>query len=446
MAQPSTHLRDGELERFAAALQDRATQQKLHVNNRLFVHVVSIAVPRRIPQELSRFSILRLALLGEGNYGEVYKANVSLRGSVSLTTAVKTLKTSDASARTFLLKEGALMALFDHHNILSLLGVVTVPRDMPALLVLEYCENGTLLEHVRENGDFLDASMLLTFCHDVAMGMHYLSSRRIVHRDIAARNILVDATCTCKVSDFGMSEAVSADKDGSDYAANYVKLAGGELPVRWSAIEVLMDTKYSKASDVWSFGVLVYEVMTLGQLPYCEFATLAEAAEQIKAGYVMPCPDVCHNDVHTSVMLPCWSRNPSDRPGFGTLCEVLVQHGAIPAQVANASSATTSVEPPTKGYRKKWSKTKITKADRLLLGPSIHHIQNVLAPRVIAQPPWRDGKGQMILPECATIAHAVAAVVKPAGAKTVCPRDGQMGRPTLILSESRRTWNGRVRC
>lgn len=190
-----------------------------------------------------------------------------------------------------------------------------------------------------------------------------------------------------------------------------------------------MDTKYSKASDVWSFGVLVYEVMTLGQLPYCEFATLAEAAEQIKAGYVMPCPDVCHNDVHTSVMLPCWSRNPSDRPGFGTLCEVLVQHGAIPAQVANASSATTSVEPPTKGSRKKWSKTKITKADRLLLGPSIHHIQNVLAPRVIAavQPPWRDGKGQMVLPECATIAHAVAAVVKPAGAKTVCPRDGQMG-------------------
>lgn len=94
---------------------------------------------------------------------------------------------------------------------------------MPALLVLEYCEHGTLLDHVRNSEyDTLDTSMMLTYCHDVACGMHYLSSRRIVHRDVAARNVLLDVTNTCKVADFGMSAALEGGSD--DYASNYVKV------------------------------------------------------------------------------------------------------------------------------------------------------------------------------------------------------------------------------
>lgn len=116
------------------------------------------------------------------------------------------------------------MALLDHPHILSLLGVVTVPRDMPAMLVLEYCDNGTHLECVTgSDQDYIDTGMLLTFCHDVACGMHYLSSRRIVDRDVTARNVLLDVANTCKVSDFGMSTAVAGDKIDSEYATSECK-------------------------------------------------------------------------------------------------------------------------------------------------------------------------------------------------------------------------------
>jgi serine/threonine protein kinase len=118
------------------------------------------------------------------------------------------------------------------------------------LLVLEFCEHGTLLEHVTDSDpESLDASVLLTYCHGVGCGLSYLSSRKIIHRDCAARNVLLGASHTPLVSDFGMSAAVSGNDD-SDYASNYVKFGGGEFPVRWAAIEVLTEAKYSKASDV----------------------------------------------------------------------------------------------------------------------------------------------------------------------------------------------------
>ena len=117
--------------------------------------------------------------------------------NISITAAVKTLKQSDSSAREDLLREAALMALFEHRNLVSLIGVVTKPRNIPAMIVLEYCEHGTLLDHVKNNDPIdVDTSMLLTYCHDVASGMHYISSRRIVHRDIAARNVSESYGCS----------------------------------------------------------------------------------------------------------------------------------------------------------------------------------------------------------------------------------------------------------
>eukprot|EP00037_Helgoeca_nana_P031582 m.405162 g.405162 ORF g.405162 m.405162 type:complete len:173 (+) comp28426_c0_seq2:401-919(+) len=121
------------------------------------------------------------------------------------------------------------MTLFEHSNLVAAIGVVTAPRDMPVMLCLEYCERGTLLDHVKgSTTDTLTTARLLTYCHDTASGLHYLASRRIVHRDIAARNVLLDSAYTCKVSDFGMSAALAGGADDSDYAANYVKL-GGEV-------------------------------------------------------------------------------------------------------------------------------------------------------------------------------------------------------------------------
>jgi serine/threonine protein kinase len=132
----------------------------------------------------------------------VWKATLSTHhgGGIALTTAVKTLKAGNDTSRKELLHEAALMALLEHGNLVAILGVVTAPRNMPALLVLEYCEYGTLISYVcMTDPEYLDTSMMLTFCHDVGCGLQYLSSRRIVHRDVAARNVLLDITKTCKV-------------------------------------------------------------------------------------------------------------------------------------------------------------------------------------------------------------------------------------------------------
>jgi serine/threonine protein kinase len=184
----------------------------------------------RTPRFGSRRDLLRLEALGEGNFGEVFKASCAKKslhghGNITITVAVKTLKISDTAARGELLREAALMTLFEHPNLVAAIGqsrgrplvvlptrtclahladycshhvatgVVTVPRDMPAMLVLEYCEHGTLIAHVKDSTD-LSTARLLTYCHDTASGLHYLSSRRIVHRDVrfpASRQV----SCGC---------------------------------------------------------------------------------------------------------------------------------------------------------------------------------------------------------------------------------------------------------
>ena len=228
-----------------------------------------------------------------------------------------------------------------------------------------------------------------------------------------------------------MSSALAGDKDGSDYAANYVKVQGGELPVRWSAIEVLHNAKYSKASDVWAFGVLVFEVMSRGQQPYAEFATLAEVAERIKGGYTMGCPDGCRPEVHTRVMSPCWQTSPRLRPRFAVLADTLIDLGATPSSTSvdrdeHAAARDFAEE---KQSEAEWAAS-LRSHDRTLLGPSVHHIHTVLGPAVVAavRPPWKDKKGRAVdPPESATITHAVQTVAKPAGERTVCPRDGKPG-------------------
>lgn len=122
-----------------------------------------------------------------------------------------------------------------------------MPRNMPVLLVLEICEHGTLLDHVQSPEEpGLDATRLLSYCHDVGRALTYLSARKIVHRDVAARNVLLDSALNCKLSDFGMS--VVLNTDDSEYASSYVRIKGGEAPIRWSAIEVLTENKFSTAS------------------------------------------------------------------------------------------------------------------------------------------------------------------------------------------------------
>jgi len=451
-------LAPGTQERFGVALNIRAKQKKISIDCKHYIEEVSVAVPVHVPRELDRHSIERLGLLGEGNFGEVFKASIrsTALGSVAITAAIKTLKTTDATGRSELLKEAALMALFHHPNVVQLLGVVTVPRNMPALLVIEYCEQGMLLEYARRvDVDTVDTSLLLTFCRDVGCGMHYLSSRKIVHRDLAARNVLLDAGFHCKVSDFGMGAALAAGDVDSDYASNYIRLKG-ELPVRWSSPEVLGEGKYSRASDVWAFGILVYEVMSRGRQPYADFRTLAEVAERIKARHTLECPAGCPRTVHNKVMLACWKQDPMDRPGFGELCDILEDLGASRSDAEAEQNATLRFgHGQTEESEGEW---KSAFDDRRLLGPSVHHISKVLAPAVVqcVKPPWKDSCGHSVNPpQDATIGHTVDAIVKPKSKHIPCPRDGKrgcayvdtlserddVGRATALLSY---TWGYKV--
>eukprot|EP00035_Acanthoeca_spectabilis_P002076 m.84916 g.84916 ORF g.84916 m.84916 type:complete len:332 (-) comp11334_c1_seq1:49-1044(-) len=294
---------------------------------------------------------------------------------------------------------------------------------MPALLLLTYCEHGDLLRFVTDaKATELNTSMLLTFCADVAAGMSYLSSRRIVHRDIAARNVLLNSQLKCLVSDFGMSTALGEDNDAYGYAAQYIRNAG-ELPIRWAAIEVLNENKYSRASDVWSFGVLVYEVMSKGVLPYAEMSTLMEVSTFVKGGGTMGCPEGCPAQVHIDVMAPCWTVNPAGRPGFAELRRRLLGLGADGAEQKDSTR-------PVSNPSRKATSRRGNMSDRALLGPSVHHLNSVLLSKVLAavQPPWTDKSGATVdPPEAATIAHAVQAVVKPSSATRKSPRDGKPG-------------------
>jgi serine/threonine protein kinase len=198
--------------------------------------------------------------------------------------------------------------------------------------------------------------------------------------------------------------------------------------VRWLSVEALTDNKFSRASDVWSFGVLVYEVMSRGAVPYSDCATLVEVAAHIKAGHTMSCPDGCAPQVHARVMAPCWQLYPPSRPRFRDLLDVLVMLGAVPYDSVGSTARVASDN--TDDYEGGELIIAPLNCPRELLGPSIHHIHDVLVPKVMAavRPPWKNKKGRIVAPaESATISDSVEAVVIPTGADGVCPRDGKAG-------------------
>lgn len=237
--------------------------------------------------------------------------------------------------------------------------------------------------------------------------------------------------------------------DGTDYATNYVRLHG-ELPIRWSAIEVLKEGKYSRASDVWAFGILVYEIMSRGKVPYNEFASLPETGERIKEGYTMSCPPGCPVAVYNKVMVPCWNENPSRRLGFSVLCQRLVALGVVREDRARNTSQADTFAPSQQAEvqqlarqpsddHEEWEDSVAVKS---MLGLSVHHIDHVLVPEVLARvsPPWTDYRGMGVSPvESATVQDAVAAVVIPNTRMVQCPRDGGRGCAYIDLLSGRDT-------
>ncbi|XP_056132371.1 megakaryocyte-associated tyrosine-protein kinase [Lampris incognitus] len=247
--------------------------------------------------------IQRLTLgesIGEGEFGAVYEGEY-----MGQRVAVKNIK-CDVTTQAFL-QETTVMTELQHKNLVRLLGVIL---HNGLHIVTELMIKGNLVNFLRTRGrSVINTAQLLRFALDVCEGMEYLDSKRLVHRDLAARNILVSDEGVAKVSDFGLTKV---DSKASDNA---------KLPVKWTAPEALQKEKFSTRSDVWSYGVLLWEIFSYGRQPYPKMS-LKEVKQQVEEGYRMEAPEDCPPEVY-SLMRSCWEREPRRRPPFHKLREKL---------------------------------------------------------------------------------------------------------------------------
>uniref|UniRef100_A0A673XE24 Tyrosine-protein kinase n=1 Tax=Salmo trutta TaxID=8032 RepID=A0A673XE24_SALTR len=251
--------------------------------------------------EMERTDITMKHKLGGGQYGEVYEG---VWKKYSLTVAVKTLKEDTMEVEEFL-KEAAVMKEIKHPNLVQLLGVCT--REPPFYIITEFMTHGNLLDYLREcNREEVNAVVLLHMATQISSAMEYLERKNFIHRDLAARNCLVGENHLVKVADFGLSRLMTGD--------TYTAHAGAKFPIKWTAPESLAYNKFSIKSDVWAFGVLLWEIATYGMSPYPGI-DLSQVYELLEKDYRMDRPEGCPEKVY-QLMRACWKWNPTERPSF----------------------------------------------------------------------------------------------------------------------------------
>ncbi|EFP09724.1 CRE-KIN-9 protein [Caenorhabditis remanei] len=276
--------------------------------------------------------------LGSGAFCNVFKGKINGEAPVSTIhpgqrtqqlrdcpVAVKMLPSfaDDAARSDFMQEINFMKSLAYHPHLVSMLGFVA-DRKSPYLLV-EFCEHGDLLHMIRNrkqeimdgpsiSPDGLKIKDLLMFSWQISNGLEYLNNIGCIHRDIAARNVLVDSSNTCKIGDFGLCRLT----DSLLYTAR-----GGRLPLKWMAPESLSSYEYSFKSDVWSYGVLLWELFSLGEVPYGEVQT-TELLQTHRSGKRLLKPEYCPDEIY-DVMRSCWQELPDDRPAFQQTCAVLAQ-------------------------------------------------------------------------------------------------------------------------
>ncbi|XP_024945239.1 tyrosine-protein kinase CSK isoform X2 [Cephus cinctus] len=239
--------------------------------------------------------------IGKGEFGDVLLG--VYRGE---RVAVKMLKDNSEAAQRFL-AEASLMTSLIHDNLVKLLGLVFNNQHM--YLVTEYMSKGSLVDYLRSRGRLhVSKKDQINFAFDTCAGMAYLESRHVVHRDLAARNVLVAEDNSAKVSDFGLARDENFTLDG------------GKLPIKWTAPEALKQNcsgvfqKFSNKSDMWSFGILLWEIYSFGRVPYPRIP-LADVVKCVEKGYKMEPPDGCPPEVY-DIMRQAWDLQPEKRPTF----------------------------------------------------------------------------------------------------------------------------------
>lgn len=274
--------------------------------------------------------------LGSGNFSQVYEGY--WLGRVKIKVAIKTIN-QDVTTQESFVKETSFLKTLRHRNLLSLYAVCSVGN--PFYIVTELLSKGDLLKFLRGvEGEQLNVDALLDIAGQVVDGMHYLETKNCVHRDLAARNILIGKNNICKIADFGLARFIKDEI--------YVSQSK-EMPYKWTAPEALAFGRYTLKSDVWSFGILLYEIMSRGMNLYPGLDN-SDVLHYLRKGNRMAAPPNCSDKIY-KVMLDCWQEKPQKRPTFDDL-KISIDN------LANYEPSEDSNKPPTKpkGWIKKLKK------------------------------------------------------------------------------------------
>ncbi|KAM9789937.1 ephrin type-A receptor 4-A-like [Neosynchiropus ocellatus] len=313
--------------KYSKTKQDSEEEKHLNPGVKIYVDPFTYEDPdqaiHEFAKEIDVSSIHIERVIGMGEFGEVCSGRLRVQGKREVYVAIKSLKAgySDKQRRDFL-SEASIMGQFDHPNIIRLEGVVT--RCKPLMIITEYMENGSLDAFLRKHDGQFTVIQLVGMLRGIASGMKYLSDMSFVHRDLAARNILVNSNLVCKVSDFGLSRVLEDDPEEAyttrEAIGTYLS-PGGKIPIRWTAPEAITYRKFTTASDVWSYGIVMWEVVSYGERPYWDMNN-QDVIKAIEEGYRLPAPMDCPLVLH-QLMLDCWERERAERPTFSQILNML---------------------------------------------------------------------------------------------------------------------------
>ncbi|XP_029447972.1 focal adhesion kinase 1 isoform X19 [Rhinatrema bivittatum] len=264
-------------------------------------------MPSTRDYEIQRDRIELGRCIGEGQFGDVHQGVYVSPENPALAVAIKTCKncTSD-SVREKFLQEALTMRQFDHPHIVKLIGVIT---ENPVWIIMELCTLGELRSFLQVRKYSLDLASLILYAYQLSTALAYLESKRFVHRDIAARNVLVSSTDCVKLGDFGLSRYMED--------STYYKASKGKLPIKWMAPESINFRRFTSASDVWMFGVCKWEILMFGVKPF-QGVKNNDVIGRIENGERLPMPPNCPPTLY-SLMTKCWAYDPNRRPRFTEL-------------------------------------------------------------------------------------------------------------------------------
>jgi serine/threonine protein kinase len=300
------------------------------------------------PREIRRKDLTLVKVIGSGAFGEVHKAQLDetfTRSTPEYTVAAKTVldaKSSPEATKEILAEAGVMAAVGSHPNLVSLIGVIT--RGDPLVLILQFCAQGELLGMLKKaaaEGEPIALMDKMQMAREVAQGMDHLSKEHFIHRDLACRNVLCSEGM-CKIADFGLSrggggESTTAENEDAATHEDYYKSTSGVFPVRWTAPEAMETLRFTPASDVWSFGIVVIELLVDGNTPYHGMSN-PEVMNLTMSGGRHPKPPLCSNKLY-DMLLKCWDADAAKRPAFPTLCDAFKEMYTVSSKSADANAA-----------------------------------------------------------------------------------------------------------